>query len=140
MQTCVLVGGLLASIVDCRRHFQRKKKGMLILRCTQKLLKKKPGPQSDREDSLVPVLGNWHANLIYLAHSPVVLCVNDMTLLSVLVPGRDFPNFLPKLRNRITERFMRMGVSAEAIGVEERAMETVRIQRSNSRSVLASMN
>jgi hypothetical protein len=50
---------------------------MLVLRCTQKLLKKNPGPTEGGQDALVPVLGSWHANLIRLAHSPIVLCVND---------------------------------------------------------------
>lgn len=64
---------------------------MLVLRCTQKLLKRNPGPTTGRQDSLVPMLGSWHANLIRLAHSPIVLCVNDISLLAILLPGRRVP-------------------------------------------------
>lgn len=113
---------------------------MLVLRCTQKLLKKNPGPVTDHKDSLTPVLGSWHANLIRLEHSPVVLCANDVSLLAILVRGKDFPRFVLSFRHRLAWRLRRMGVSQQAITVELAAMEIVQIARSNSRSVLASMN
>lgn len=113
---------------------------MLALGCTQKLLKRNPGPTNGRQDALVPTLGSWHANLIRLAHSPIVLCVNDISLLTVLVPGRDFPNFVSAFRDRLAQRLRRMGLSEDAISVERAAMEIVQIEPSNSRSVLASMN
>jgi hypothetical protein len=113
---------------------------MFVLRCTQKLLKRNPGPTTAGQDTLVPTLGNWHANLVRLAYSPVVLCVNDMSLLAILIPGRDFPNLVSAFRNRLAQRLRRMGISQETISVERAAMEIVQIQPSNSRSVLASMN
>jgi hypothetical protein len=113
---------------------------MLVLRCTQRLLKRNPGPTQQRQDALVPVLGNWHANLIRLAKSPIVLCVNDISLLAILVPGRNFPNFVFAFQNRLAGRLGRMGLATETISAERAAMEIVKIQPSNSRSVLASMN
>ena len=113
---------------------------MLVLRCTQKLLKKNPGPANGREDELVPTLGNWHANLIRLAHSPVVLCVNDLTLLAILVPGRNLPTFVPEFQNRLAQRLCRMKLPYETISDELAATEIVHIQPTNNRSVLASMN
>jgi hypothetical protein len=88
----------------------------------------------------VPVLGNWHANLVYLAKSPIVLCVNDISLLAILVPGRDFPNFVSAFQNRLAGRLRRMSLAIDTISAERAAMEIVQIQPSNSRSVLASMN
>lgn len=113
---------------------------MLVLRCTQKLLKRNPGPGDARQDALAPTLGTWHANLIRLAHSPIVLCVNDLSLLAVLVPGRDFPNLASVFRDRLIQRLRRLGVPENVISVELAAMEIVQIQPTNSRSVLASMN
>jgi len=104
------------------------------------LLKRSPGPTDRREDALVPVLGNWHANLIRLAKSPIVLCVNDSSLLAILVRGRDFPNFVSAFQNRLARRLERMGLATDAISAERAAMEIVHIQPSNSRSILASMN
>lgn len=113
---------------------------MLVIRCTQKLLKKNPGSENAREDTLVPTLGGWHANLIRLAHSPVVLCVNDNSLLTVLVAGKNFPNFGSAFRERLTQRLRRLGLLEATISRESAAMEVIRIQSYNSRSVLASMN
>jgi len=105
-----------------------------------KPLKRNPGPNNPGQDALVPVLGNWHANLIRLDKSPIVLCVNDISLLAILVPGRDFPNFVAAFQDRIAGRLGRMGLAADTISAERAAMEIVQIQPSNSRSVLASMN
>ena len=113
---------------------------MLVLRCTQRLLKRSPGPTQQRQDALVPALGDWHANLIHLAKSPIVLCVNDISLLAILIPGRDFPNFVSAFQNRLAGRLGRMGLATDTILAERAAMEIVQIQPSNSRSVLASMN
>ena len=113
---------------------------MLVLRCTQKLLKKRPGPENDRVDSMTPVLGDWHANLIRLAHTPIVLCVNDISLLAVLVRGKDFSNLVSAFRSRVVERLERMKIPQEKILAEVSAMEIIRIEGSNSRSVLGSMN
>jgi len=113
---------------------------MLVIRCTQKLLKKNPGSDNAREDTLVPTLGGWHANLVWLAHSPIVLCVNDNSLLTVLVPGKNFPNFGSAFRDRLTQRLRRLGLFEASISVERAAMEIIQIQPSNSRSVLGSMN
>jgi hypothetical protein len=113
---------------------------MLVLRCTQKLLKRNPGPIRPRQDALVPALGDWHANLIRLAKSPIVLCVNDTSLLAILVAGRDFPNFVTAFQDRLAGRLARMGLSSDTISEERAAMEVVQIQPTNSRSVLGSMN
>jgi hypothetical protein len=113
---------------------------MLVIRCTQKLLKKNPASENAGEDALVPTLGSWHANLIRLAYTPVVLCVNDNSLLAILVPGRDFPNFGSAFRDRLTQRLWRLGLPEETISAERASMEIIQIQPYNSRSVLASMN
>lgn len=113
---------------------------MLILRCTRKLRAKNLGPTGGLQDSLAPTLGNWHANLIYIARSPLVLCVNDLSLLSVIVAGRQFPNILSAITARIVKRLRRMGLSEELLLQEHLAMQVVEVQPSNSKSVLGSMN
>ena len=113
---------------------------MLVIRCTQKLLRKNLGPANAGQDTLVPTLGSWHANLIWLAHSPVVLCVNDNSLLALILRGRDFPNFGSAFRDGLSQRLKRMGLPEATISIERAAMEIIQIQPSNSRSVLASMN
>ena len=66
--------------------------------------------------------------------------VNDSSLLAILVPGKDFPHFVSSFQNRLAARLERMGLAKDTIATERAAIEIVQIQRSNSRSVLASMN
>lgn len=113
---------------------------MMTLRCTQKLLRKNPRPLANPTDTLRPVLGDWHANLIRLAGFPIVLCVNDTSLLPVLLRGRDFPTFLLSFRDRVSHHLMRIGIPADLVSAELAAMETIDIQPTNSRSVLGSIN
>ena len=56
------------------------------------------------------------------------------------MPGRQFPNILSAIAERIGERFSRMGLSKELLLREQAAMEVVEVQPSNSQSVLASLN
>ena len=113
---------------------------MLVIRCTQKLLKHKPGPSSNVEDDLEPALGNWHANLVRIDHWPIVLCVNDFSLLSIILPGRNFPNFASAFQNSLRKRLERMDVSQDRMLAELAAIQIIKIERTNSKSVLGSMN
>ena len=113
---------------------------MLVIHCTQKLLKRNPGPASVGQDTLVPTLGSWHANLVWLAHSPVVVCVNDNSLLPMLVPGKNFSNFCSAFRDRLTQRLGRLGLPEATISMERAAMERIQIQPATNRSVLGSLN
>ena len=113
---------------------------MLTLRCTERLLKKRPGPQNQREDGLKPALGDWHANLVRLGRTPVVVAVNDVSLLSILIPGRDFGNLLSTFRDRLMQRLIRLGVPAERMAEEAAATKCILVSRTDSRSVLGSMN
>ena len=67
---------------------------MLVLRCTEGLFDKKPGPVSEKQDDLRSVYGDWHANLVRMGPTPVVLAMNDVTLLSVVLPGNHFREIL----------------------------------------------
>jgi hypothetical protein len=113
---------------------------MVTLRCTQKLLSKNPGAIANSADTLRPRLGDWHANLVRVAHLPIVLCVNDTSLLPVLLRGKDFPSLLSSFRDRLSHHLTRNGISVELVSAELAAMETIDIQPTNNRSVLSSMN
>jgi len=95
---------------------------MLTLRCTERLLKKHPGPLEHEVDVLQPTLGDWHANLVRLGPTPVVLAVNDVSLLAVIIPGKDFGNLLAVFRDRLMRRLIRLGVSADRIAHETAAV------------------
>jgi hypothetical protein len=113
---------------------------MLTLRCTERLLKKRLGPLGQGDDDLKPTLGHWHANLLRLGRTPVVLTVNDTSRLALLLPGRDFPNLLIGFRARFVQQLRRLGVPEDRIACEAAAMKSIRLDRTASRSVLGTMN
>lgn len=113
---------------------------MLILRCTERLLKKPLGPLSPGDDDLKPTLGDWHANLLRFGPTPVVLAVNDISRLALLLPGRDFPNLLTEFKARLFQQLRRLGVPEDRITSEAAAMQSIRLDRTASRSVLGTMN
>ena len=84
------------------------------------------------EDDLESVLGDWHANLVRLGRTPVVLAVNDVSLLTVLVPGRNFANLLTPFRDRLMRRLIRLGVSADRMAHETAATKCICVDRTNS--------
>src|ERR1039458_5945829 len=98
---------------------------MMTLRCTERLLKKRPGPWDQRQDNLQPTLGDWHANLVRLGPKPVVLAVNDVSLLAVIVPGKDFGNLLAAFRDRLMRHLIRLGVSADRMAHETAATKCI---------------
>jgi len=75
-----------------------------------------------------------------LGPTPVVLAVNDVSLLAVILPGRNFGNLLAAFKDRLMRRLIRLGVSADRMAHETAAAQCIRVDRTDSRSVLGSMN
>lgn len=113
---------------------------MITLHCTKKLLARQPGPAGDAADGFSSVLGDWHANIIWLARSPFILFANNQTLLSFLLPGKNVSQILPLFRHRVLERLVEIGVSPSDIERERAAITVIRVAPTNNRSVLGSLN
>ena len=86
------------------------------------------------------VLGDWYANVLYLRRAHLVLCTNERSLLSVLVPLRDAAKLPVRLQEAAAGLFRRLGFPERAIHHELQAMAQVSIGRARNRSVLGSMN
>ena len=115
---------------------------MAILRCTKKLLSElatKP------ETASLPVsdLSCWHANLLRIDRRKCVLFTHDRTLYSFLVPGLTKPHFRNfnevfgqnLFKNLIAEKFPQDQIELFLNDIRE-----IHITKTNSRSVLGSMN
>ena len=120
---------------------------MLIVRCTQKLLKNldvtKDQLVANGVISAFP-LGNWHANVISVSRYRGIIFVNDPTLFSFVV----FHVPKAKLRNNFTAIFNRVlcnilqfeGFSTEWIRKVKEANNTFMFGNSVSRRVLGTIN
>jgi hypothetical protein len=85
-------------------------------------------------------LGDWYANRLNVGHQRLILCTNERTLLSVVVPAKDLGGLPRRLGESVSRLVTRLGASPAAVDSEIDRMETVRFDRTASRSVLGSMN
>ena len=129
---------------------------MQTIRCTRKLLKRLGGPSlggpSSKAASPEPLaeepavtmtlLGDWYANVVSLPFrgKSVVLFVNASTRLAVLIPGRGTRRMLPVFRERVLALFHKISLPMGCIEKEAREMAELQLARTQSRSVLGSMN
>ena len=112
----------------------------MTLRCTRKLLKRLHAPVSFQAPPPGTVLGNWYANLYDARPYPLVLCLNERTLLGVLLQFRDAESLIPRFREAVLGLLARIGVPTEAIAVERRAMAEIAIGPTANRRVLGCLN
>ena len=115
---------------------------MTIIKCTTKLLNElgvKPANAPDQPPSLC----DWHANVLRLDRKKYVLFTNDQTLYSLFVPWNKSPrstDIMERFRFGLLKSLMSEGLAEEQIKylLSEHAQFT--ITKTNSRSVLGSMN
>ena len=114
---------------------------MLILQCTQKLLKELKADLSPVKDTDPITL--WHANLITCDRRKCVLFTNDKTRYSFLVPGLKKPDF-QRLGEVFLDNLFRCmlneGVPQEGV---EKVLDTCSnycFTKTSSKSVLGTMN
>jgi hypothetical protein len=114
---------------------------MQMIRCTQKLLKEVP-MELAVEVAVLPA-ACWHANLLRLDRRKCLLFTHDTTLFSLFVPGLTKPDFkhFPDLFGQALFRTMRQ-FDFPQIQIENMLdrCRNIRVGRTNSRSVLGSMN
>lgn len=115
---------------------------MAIIRCTTKLLNElgtKPTSALDQP----PGLFDWHANLLRLDRKKYVLFTNDQTLYSLLMHWVKTPrsaDFPERFRLGLFKSLMSEGFVEEQVEYVLSQHAQVTITKTNSRSVLGSMN
>ena len=115
---------------------------MAIIKCTTKLLNElgvKPANVPDQPPSLC----DWHANMLWLDRKKYVLFTNDQTLYSLLMPWNKSPrstNFMERFRLGLLNSLMSEGLAEVQIEYLLSEHTQVTITKTNSRSVLGSMN
>lgn len=113
---------------------------MVNLRCTRRLLKRLAGAASAELSPATTVLGDWYCNLVYTRPEQLVLCMNERSLLVVLLPASDFGNVGRRFRSEVVSLLTRIGVPSVAVVAEERAMGELAFAPTASRTVLGCLN
>jgi len=112
---------------------------MITLRCTQKLLKRLGAPSNNETQSPTSVLGDWYANLIYTRPQQLVLCMNERSLLMVLLTARHSKTLTARFHQSVLALLYRLKVPLGLIEAEASAMQDIRIGRTASRRVVGCM-
>lgn len=112
----------------------------MTLRCTRKLLKALRAPTAAEPTRASTVLGDWYANLYETRPCRLVLCLNERSLLTVLVEFGDAPQLVRAIGQSVAELLARIGVPDDSIRAEQAAMAQVRWGPTANRRVLGCLN
>jgi hypothetical protein len=112
---------------------------MLVLRCTQKLLKRVGPPIADPPES-TGALGDWYAQPLAVGRQRFVLLASERSRLPVLMPGRDVKNLAANFPKALERVLLSLGVPVVSLLRELEAASDVVIAKTNSRSVLGTLN
>lgn len=82
------------------------------------------------------VLGDWYATLLHTRRGHFVLAISGVTLLPIVVSGRDLRLFPARIASTLAEVLACYGVPAEAIERECAAMSEVHYARTDDRSTV----
>jgi len=118
---------------------------MLHLRCTKKLIDElhKAGHELADETAEIPALNEWYGNLFRLERRKCLLFTHASTLFSFTLFGLTRPDFiaLGKTFNRnLRSVLIHEGMDENLAETISPSVETVRLLKTRSRSVLGSMN
>lgn len=115
---------------------------MIVLRCTQRLLKASGIKPAEEPSAPTAPLGEWYANVVSLPFRgrSLVVFVQGGTLLSVVAPGRVLRTTVPTFRQRLPRLLQRLGLPQDWVDAHTAALPEVCFARTASRSVLGTMN
>jgi hypothetical protein len=109
------------------------------LRCTQILLNRL-GAGDGPPEPPTTVLGNWYCNRFHAGRHQLIVATNERTLLTLFTPAKDLAGLPVRLSKGLGHLLPALGIGALAIVRELKEMTAVQFARTESRSVLASMN
>jgi hypothetical protein len=112
----------------------------MTLRCTRKLLGTLHVPAARALTQPTTVLGDWYANVYDTRPHPIVLCMSERSLLTVLVPFGDLNSLASKFRLAVLNLLTRLEVPADVIRVEREAMSEIAFGPTANRRVLGCLN
>jgi hypothetical protein len=113
---------------------------MVTLRLTHKLQKLLNIDLTEQLKPTTSKLGDWYANFVPTYSGDLIVFVNEKTLLSVAIPIWESDHFLLLFRLRVGNLLGMIGIQSKAIENELSHYDQIQFGKTNSRSVLGSMN
>jgi hypothetical protein len=112
---------------------------MVSFRCTQKLLRRWPGPIEVSPLPPTTVLGDWYCAALNHGHRRLILGLAERSLLPVVVPAKPFATFPSRLAAATLRVLDGLGVPAKLRDREAQEMAAWVLAKTNNRSILGSM-
>lgn len=113
---------------------------MVVINCTKKLLKRLNYEIPAETPLSTNALGAWCANVFNISRFPFVLLTNEMTLLSVLFPLKEFKNFNVHFIASLDKQFRELKIPEININTEISHASEIVLSTNTNRSTLGSMN
>lgn len=113
---------------------------MVVLRCTQQLLRRlRASPQADVPRSATK-LGDWYGTAFQVGRRKYGLFISEQTRLPILLEAAELRRLPGALAERMGQVLAALGVDRRAIAAERAAMAEVAFAPTRSRSLLGSLN
>jgi hypothetical protein len=112
---------------------------MVSFRCTQKLLRRWPGPIEASPSPPTTVLGDWYCTALNHGHRRLIFGVAERSLLPVVLPAKEFATFPARFVEAALQVLATLGLPAKRCDQEAREMTTWVLAKTNNRSILGSL-
>ena len=113
---------------------------MMVLRCTQKLLTRlgNAGDPSPLESTTR--LGDWYGTIVRLGRTQHLMFISQNSRLAAVLPARDAKRMFQVLPDVICSLLVEIGIPTSDIKEERERMSAVAFSRTQSRSLLGTLN
>jgi len=113
---------------------------MVVLRCTQQLLLRLKRFDDPPPDASTTLLGDWYGNVIRMGRRHALLFISEHSRLPVLIPVRQSNRLAVVFPDAVCAALAVLGVPQSAIDEECSRMSDVAFGRTNSRTLLGTLN
>ncbi len=113
---------------------------MVVLRCTQDLLRRLNRPDNPPACTSTTLLGDWYGNVIRMGRRHALLFISQHSRLPVLIPVRQANRLAVVFPDAVCAALAALGVPHSAIDEECSRMSDVAFGRTNSRTLLGTLN
>lgn len=112
---------------------------MVVIRCTQKLLRRVGGPFEEAPRSTTR-LGDWYGKVVSVGHQRFALFISENCRLPVVLPARGLKKITTHLPDAVGDVLKGIGIAHGAIAGELEQMEDAVVAKTASRSLLGTLN
>lgn len=113
---------------------------MVVFRCTRKVLTRMRMEPIAEPLRSTGRLGDWYIGLVFVRRRPLLLLVSEQTRLPVLVPASPTRLLSARFKIALSQILADLTIDPERIAQELRALDSVVIAATQSRSLLGTIN